>query len=216
MNHLLTVADAVAAHARLQPHKIGARDSRRSLSFAQWHERASRLANGLLALGLEKGDRVALLAYNCVEWMEIYVALARVGLVAVPINFRLTAPEICYIASHCEARAFIAQQELLDRVDAIRADLKIAPQAYVCIGAGAAVGWQDYEALIAAAGTDAPAEAVRPRRCLRADVHLGHHRPAQGCHPQPPGQHADSARHRARNGLHPRGHRAAGDADVPR
>ena len=162
MNHLLTVADAVAAHARLQPHKIGARDSRRALTFAQWHERASRLANGLLALGLVKGDRVALLAYNCVEWMEIYVALARVGLVAVPINFRLTAPEICYIASHCEARAFIAQEELLDRVDAIRADLKIAPQAYVCIGAGAAVGWQDYEALIEAAGTDEPPTVVQP------------------------------------------------------
>lgn len=162
MNHLLTVADAVAAHARLQPHKIGARDSRRSLSFAQWHERASRLANGLLDLGLMKGDRVALLAYNCVEWMEIYVALARVGLVAVPINFRLTAPEIHYIAAHCEARAFIAQQELLHRVDAIRTDLSIAPQAYICIGSGAAVGWQDYETLIAAAGTDEAPEAVRP------------------------------------------------------
>ena len=42
MNHLLTVADAVATHARLQPHKIGARDSRRALTFAQWHERATR------------------------------------------------------------------------------------------------------------------------------------------------------------------------------
>ena len=83
MNHLLTVADAVATHARLQPQKLGARDSRRSLSFAQWHDRATRLANALLALGLSPGDRVALLAYNCVEWMEIYVALARAGLVAV-------------------------------------------------------------------------------------------------------------------------------------
>ena len=71
MNHLLTVADAVAAHARLYPDKIGARDSQRALSFAQWHARASRLANGLLALGLVKGDRVALLAYNCIEWMEM-------------------------------------------------------------------------------------------------------------------------------------------------
>ena len=162
MNHLLTVADAVAAHARLRPNKIGARDSRRALSFAQWHERASRLANGLLALGLAKGDRVALLAYNCVEWMEIYVALARVGLVAVPINFRLTAPEIAYIAAHCEARAFIAQRELRERVDSIRAELAIAPQAYISIDAVAASGWQDYEALIESAGNDNPAEAVRP------------------------------------------------------
>jgi acyl-CoA synthetase (AMP-forming)/AMP-acid ligase II len=162
MNHLLTVADAVAAHARLQPHKLGARDSRRALTFQQWHERATRLASGLLALGLAKGDRVALLAYNGVEWMEMYVALARAGLVAVPINFRLTAPEIAYIAGHCEARAFIAQAELADRVDAIRGDLPIAPQAYIGIGTGPLPGWRDYEALIAAASDATPMPAVRP------------------------------------------------------
>ncbi len=162
MNHLLTVADAVAAHARLQPQKVGARDSRRALTFAQWHERASRLANGLLALGLVKGDRVALLAYNCIEWMELYAALARAGLVAVPINFRLTAPEIAYIATHCEARAFIVQQELLDHVDSIRPDLTIEPHAYINIGAAAAPGWQGYEALIEGAGTQDPPQAVLP------------------------------------------------------
>ena len=162
MNHLLTVADAVAGHARLQPHKIGARDSRRALSFAQWHQRANRLANGLRALGLAKGDRVALLAYNCVEWMEMYVALARAGLVAVPINFRLTAPEIAYIAGHCEARAFIVQAELQDRVEPIRTELAIAPQAYISIGAAATGVWQDYEALIEAAQAGPPAETVRP------------------------------------------------------
>jgi acyl-CoA synthetase (AMP-forming)/AMP-acid ligase II len=77
MSRLLTVADMVAAKARLQPNKTAARDSRRSLSFRQWDQRAGRLANALLGLGLSKGDRVALLAYNCLEWMELYVALAR-------------------------------------------------------------------------------------------------------------------------------------------
>ena len=162
MNHLLTVADAVATHARLMPNKIGARDSRRTLSFAQWHARASRLANGLLALGLVKGDRVALLAYNCIEWMEMYVALARAGLVAVPINFRLTAPEIAYIATHCEARAFIVQHALHDRVESIRAELAIEPHAYLCIGSPAPAGWQDFEALIAAASAADPPVVVLP------------------------------------------------------
>ena len=162
MNYLLTVAEAVAAHARLHPDKIGARDSQRSLTFSQWHERASRLANGLLALGLVKGDRVALLAYNCIEWMEMYAALARAGLVAVPINFRLTAPEIAYIASHCEARAFIVQQELRGSVESIRSELAIEPHAYISIGTVPQTGWQDYEALIAAAGTQDPPVAVRP------------------------------------------------------
>ncbi len=162
MNHLLTLADAVATHARLNPNKLGARDSHRELSFASWHERATRLANGLLGLGLEKGDRVALLAYNCVEWMEIYAALARAGLVAVPINFRLTAPEIAYIAQHSEARAFIVQEDLVERVEPARAELAIEARRWIRFGGAAPSGWTAYEALIAAAGTKAPAVQVRP------------------------------------------------------
>ena len=108
MSSLLTLSESIAAHARTQPHKIGVRDSRRALSYAEWDTRASRLANALLAQGLVKGDRVALLAFNTIEWLEIYVALARAGLVAVPINFRLVGPEIAYIVQHSEARAFSA------------------------------------------------------------------------------------------------------------
>ncbi len=163
MSQLLTVAEVVAAQARLQPSKVGARDSRRALTFAQWNERASRLANGLLGLGLAKGDRVALLAHNCVEWMEIYVALARAGLVAVPVNFRLVASEIEYIATHCEARAFIVEDALVDRVEPIRGRLPVVSGGYVHFGAGHAPdGWKAYEALVAGASPDAPAIAVAP------------------------------------------------------
>ena len=157
MNRLLTVAETVAAYARLTPDKIGTRDSRRALTFAQWHERANRLANALLGLGLVKGDRVALLAYNCIEWMEMYVALARAGLVAVPINFRLVGSEIEYIATHCEARAVIVQDELIDRVDAVRDRLGMLTGGYIHFGAERVpAGWQSYEALIAKASASPP------------------------------------------------------------
>ena len=66
MSHLLTISDAVATQARLNPAKLGTRDARRSLTYAQWDARASRLAAGLLGLGLHPGDRVAVLAYNCI------------------------------------------------------------------------------------------------------------------------------------------------------
>ena len=69
MRPVLNLGEIVAAHARLQPQKIGASDSRRDLTFAQWNARACQLANALLELGLGKGDRVAVLAYNRVEWM---------------------------------------------------------------------------------------------------------------------------------------------------
>ncbi|MEY4751026.1 MAG: hypothetical protein RIQ60_3240 [Pseudomonadota bacterium] len=162
MNHLLTLADVVATHARLQPHKLAVRDSRRSLTYAQWDERASRLANALTTLGLARGDRVALLAYNCLEWMELYAGLARAGLVAVPINFRLTPPEIAYIAEHSGARAFIVQGDLLDRVAPIRAGLDLVPGGCITFGAPPPPGWSNYEALLDAASAQPPALQVAP------------------------------------------------------
>ena len=146
----MNVADVIATHARLIPDKPAARDARRSLTFREWNDRADRLAKGLCSLGLSKGDRVALLAYNCVEWMEMYVALARAGLIAVPVDFRLAGPEIEYIAQTCQARAFVVQDDLVPSVAAIRRRLGIPPERWVHFGHGAApAGWSSYEALIA-------------------------------------------------------------------
>jgi fatty-acyl-CoA synthase len=162
MNHLLNLYGAVATHARLTPNKLAVRDSRRSLTFAQWHTRASKLSNGLLSLGLKKGDRVALLAYNCAEWMELYAGLAAAGLVAVPINFRLTPPEIAYIVQHSETRAIICQDELADRIDTIRSELTISNDAMILFGINVMKHWCSYEALIATASTAPTPIEVRP------------------------------------------------------
>ena len=166
MSQLLTLSEAIASHARLQPGKVGTRDSRRSLTFANWNDRATRLANGLLALGLSKGDRVVLLAYNCIEWMEIYVALARAGLVAVPVNFRLLPADISYIALHSEAKAVIAHDDLLSSVTPIRQELPIESRCWIHFGAPASaptpMGWTGYEDLVAAASSAPPLVSVKP------------------------------------------------------
>ncbi len=161
---VLNVGQIVAAQARLQPDKIGARDSKRALTFAQWNERSNCLANALLGLGLVKGDRVAVLAYNCIEWLEIYVALAKAGLVAVPINFRLTAPEIEYIVGNCEASAMVVQDALLESIDPVRPNLPlIAKDAWVHFGGPRTPrGWRGYESLVRAGSARAPAVEVAP------------------------------------------------------
>src|SRR6185312_982702 len=120
---LLHFGDVLRMNARLFPDKIGARDLDRAMSFAQWNARACRLANALTGFGLAKGDRVAVLAYNRIEWMEIYAATAKAGLVMVPVNFRLLAPEIRYIVENSEAKALIVEDELADRVS----DLPLEP-----------------------------------------------------------------------------------------
>ncbi len=162
MNCLMNISDAVATHARLTPNKIGARDSKRKLTFAAWHARATQLAHGLMALGLKKGDRVALLAYNRVEWMEMYAGLARAGLVAVPLNFRLMTAEINYILEHSGAVAMIVQDELIERVEPLRQKLKWPDQAFIALGEACIDGWTSYEQWLAAAPLDLPPVTVLP------------------------------------------------------
>jgi fatty-acyl-CoA synthase len=153
----MTLSDNVATHSRTRPGKVAVRGSGRSLTYAQWDERASRLANAMLGLGLARGDRVAVLAYNSIEWLEIYAGLCRAGLVAVPLNFRLAGPEVAYIVGHAEARAVIAQDELRGVIDGVRPELGVGAECYVSFGpAATASGWRDYEALLAAAASSAP------------------------------------------------------------
>jgi len=115
------------------------------------------LANALTGIGLTKGDRVCVLAYNCVEWLEIYAAAALGGFVAVPINFRLVGPEIAYIAQNCEARALIVQDELLDAVESVRSELPVPAGNFILFGSGRpAAGYRAYEDLIAQARDTRP------------------------------------------------------------
>ena len=162
MNELPHIGQVLTLNARVFPDKVGARDLARSLTFAQWNARACRLAHALLGLGLRKGDRVAVLAYNCIEWLEIYAAAAKAGVIAVPINFRLVGPEIRYIAENCDARAFIVQDALAARADEVRGDLAISEPNYILLGGAPRAGYRAYEDLLAAAHDGEPDTPVSP------------------------------------------------------
>ncbi len=161
MKELLTIGQMLSVHARLFPDRIGVRDLDRAMNFPQWNQRACRLANALLGLGLAKGDRVAVLAYNRVEWAELYAATAKAGLVIVPINFRLVGPEITYIVENAGALALIVEDELAGAIEAVRADLPIPAANLIHLGKGACPpGYRAYEDLIAAAADHEPDQDV--------------------------------------------------------
>src|SRR5690606_4505101 len=160
MHPMLTVGQMLNTQSRLQPERIGARDLERAMTFRQWNERACRLANGLLGLGLARGARVAVLAYNRVEWAEIYAAVAKAGLVAVPINFRLTATEALYICQDSGVSALIAEDALIGIAGEMREALSLEERRHIHIapagGGRTPAGWTGYEDLIAAAAADEP------------------------------------------------------------
>jgi fatty-acyl-CoA synthase len=164
MSQLAHIGDVLGMYSRMFPDKIGARDLERAMTFREWNNRSCRLANALAGIGLSKGDRICIFAYNCLEWMEIYAATAMAGLVAVPINFRLVGPEIEYIVKNCEARAFIVQDELLDAIEAVRANLPIPTDNFIIFGGSHRFpGYLAYEELIAKASDR------RPRVTVTAD-----------------------------------------------
>ncbi len=155
MSRLLHIDQMLAAQARVRPHEVGVRDLTKELTFQKWNDRSTRLAAGLLKAGLSKGDRVAILAYNRLEWAEIYVAVAQTGLIAVPVNFRLSAPEIGYIFSNCGIAAIIAETDFIDLVETVKPDIQHHLKLTIYIGVSGPQCWQSYEALIEA-GSFAP------------------------------------------------------------
>jgi acyl-CoA synthetase (AMP-forming)/AMP-acid ligase II len=153
----------LAAQARIQPERLAARDLERRLTYREWNARACRLANALLNLGLAHGDRVAVLAYNRLEWAEIYAAVAKAGLIAVPVNFRLSAPEVQFIVEDCAVGAILVEDALADTIDEIRETLPLAAERYVLIGdAGKRAGYRAYETLISEACAEEPEQTVAP------------------------------------------------------
>ncbi len=158
----ITAGTVLKMMAMQCPDKEGAADKFRKMTFKQWNERSCRLANALTKLGVKKGDRFAILAYNCVEWMEIYAGSSKGGQVTVPLMFRLAPPEMEYIINHSECKAFIVAKDFVQTVNAIRSKLKTIPaENYIYFGDDKAPeGYRHYESLIAEASAEEPDVAL--------------------------------------------------------
>ena len=163
MKELLNIGQMLAVHGRLLPEQLGVRDLERALTFREWNRRACKLGNALLGLGLAKGDRVAVLAHNRIEWAEIYAATAKAGLVAVPINFRLIGSEILYIVHDAAAAALIVEDDLVPALDGVLPELGLPPGRLIRFGQGPCpAGCAAYEELIEAASDREPEQHVDP------------------------------------------------------
>lgn len=92
---------------------------RREMTWRVFDEKANRFANLLLRRGIKKGDKVAILLMNCLEWLPIYFGILKTGAVAVPLNFRYTAEEIKYCLGLSDTIALIFGPEFIGRVETI-------------------------------------------------------------------------------------------------
>jgi long-chain acyl-CoA synthetase len=93
--------------------------SRREMTWGLFDEAANRFANLLVSRGVGKGDKVAILLMNCLEWLPIYFGILRSGAIAVPMNYRYTAEEIEYCLKLSETRAVVFGPEFVGRMEAV-------------------------------------------------------------------------------------------------
>jgi acyl-coenzyme A synthetase/AMP-(fatty) acid ligase len=169
----MTAKEVLKVNAFKWPDKIGIKDLYKSYTFKQWDDRACRLANSLADLGMKKGDRFAVLGYNCVEWMEIYAAAAKGGFVCVPLMFRLSAGEMEYNINHADCKIFIVQAgkdpadgkefPWIDMVNGMKKNIPIV-EKYISFAVGKETydGFIPYEEALAKASPDEPATKVDP------------------------------------------------------
>lgn len=155
----LTVGESLLGSVRKYPDKTALVFEDRRFSFREFNARVNRVAHLLQSMGLRKGERVAVLAMNCNELVEVSMALGKVGLVAVPVNFRFVGREIEYVVNQPACRALFVADEFMAVVAEIRERLP-SVQRVVAFSNAPLPGMGDYEALIAACSDSEPEVAV--------------------------------------------------------
>jgi fatty-acyl-CoA synthase len=138
----------------LTPGKEAVVDRGRRLNYRQLNRRVNCLSRALQGSGLKGGDRVSILAYNCLEFVEVIMAAAKLGLILVPLNWRLTPAELGFILNDSGAETLLFDPDLATLVEGVMG--KATLERCVVFGAEEMLGARVYEPLLAAQSADEP------------------------------------------------------------
>jgi O-succinylbenzoate-CoA ligase len=127
-------------HARRTPHKPLAVSGNDVVNYRAMQERAAAVAGGLQARGVGSGDVVGLLSYNNIEFLTTIFAANHLGAIAMPINWRLAAPELRFILEHSQARALVCDDALVELANDATRELP-GDLVRVCISNPPVEGW---------------------------------------------------------------------------
>lgn len=145
------------AHARFRPDKIAVVFQEKRLSFLEFNKRVNRCANALQGLGIEKGHKVATILPNCLELLEIYWAVAKIGAVVVPLSTLLLEKGIIALLRDSDAVMLITNPVFAPLLEQIKADPPGIPaENYMLVGATSSSGYLDYRSLTDAASEEEP------------------------------------------------------------
>ncbi len=157
----MNIGTLLTRHARYRPAHSALIFEDQRLDFARLNRRVNRLANALLGDGIAKGDKVATILPNCVELLQLYWAIAKIGAVVVPLSPLLQGPAITKLLRDSDAVAIFSSSAFAEVLDAIRADLPtIGNDRYILIDADHDPGFRTYVDLVAASPSSEPPDAA--------------------------------------------------------
>lgn len=136
------------ANARENPDKEAIIFEDRRITYAELNTRVNAMARGLLDMGLKKGDVVALLLYNCPEFIEMTFAANKIGAIWLPMNFRLAGEEMAYILNHGDVRLLVSEAEFEPVISSIKGRLPLLKN-FVAVGKSVPEGWSSYDDIVA-------------------------------------------------------------------
>ena len=128
---------------------------RREITWSVFNEKANRFANMLLGRGIKKGDKVAILMYNCLEWLPIYFGVLKSGAIAVPFNFRYDAEEILYCAELAQVDMIVFGPAFIGRIEA-NADRLSKGRLLIYVGDNCPTFAESYHELVADCSSQTP------------------------------------------------------------
>jgi acyl-CoA synthetase (AMP-forming)/AMP-acid ligase II len=126
-----TLVELLRNRVARHPDKLALIFRDRPWSYAEFQRETDRVANGLLRIGVKKGDKVALVSPNCAEFLFAVFGATKIGAVFVPLNPAYTPEEAAYVLHHSEAATVLTSQELLPLIDSIRDELPHLKQVIV-------------------------------------------------------------------------------------
>ena len=157
----MDIGSLLPRHARYRPDHPCVVFGPHRLTFRQFNARVNRLANGLLAAGLGKGDKVATVLPNCLELLEVYWAAAKTGLVVVPCSPLLQEAGLASLLDNSDAAMVIAAPAFAPTLDAIRPKLRgIRDDRYLLVDQAPPGAFRTYASLVAAGSEAEPPDAA--------------------------------------------------------
>jgi fatty-acyl-CoA synthase len=136
----MNIAWWVQRWAELRPDKPAVIFKDRTITYKQLCRRADRTSCWLQSIGIEKGDRVAVMLNNCPEFIDLFLACSRLGAIFVPINFRITAMELDFFITNCRPRLFVYGSNFSTVVNDLEIQAYLPPLMVACTGQKATNG----------------------------------------------------------------------------